>query len=233
MPSRILAQAMLLQPCLGLLAACSAWDEDTPDRVEFALPSYEFSFTDESPEWRQPPPEGFPDMVCAGSTALSKDCCNPPYPNPSVDCQVHPLACNPEDNRCALVFDIVRSRTVDLVGDVPEMAAAQGRIFSSVTLVRLDIEVKSLLSVRSADLAIAPDDDSRPSPGATRLAQIPLATGTFQLAAETAGGQAFAALARDRRFTWLVSAHVVLPQKDSDVQGQFLVVVGGKAVALY
>jgi hypothetical protein len=228
---------MIVLSCLGqLLVGCSAWDEDTPDRVEFALPTLKF-YLPSSP-LPTLPPEGIPNMVCFGPTALSTDCCNPPEPFYPVDCQQHPLACNPSDNFCAMIFDRIESTSVDL-SEIPEIVAAHGRVFSSVSLVSLTAEVSVHNPlIRSADLYIGPANAQSPlSPDVSWLAAVSLARDNQVLVPDLAGQQAFSVFAKDylSQFHFFLEGHFVITNKPSDPKGSVTidVTMKGKAVGYY
>lgn len=216
------------------LAACG---QDTPDHLDFALRSLNFKVSSQSPQWRQAPPSGIPNMVCAGPQAVTTDCCSPPPPAQPVDCQQHPLACDPSDNFCALIFDVETRVDVDLVADVAAVAAVDGRVFAEVSLLGLTTTVDGLdaLPMRSANLYIGPQGlGSSSSPDAQMLAPVSLATGTNQVAPSAEAQQAFSRLARDYRtpFSLLLSAHFVLPNGSSPT-GAVTVAVTGRARAVY
>lgn len=159
---------MLVVFCLGhVLSGCGG--EDTPDHLDFTLPTFKFTVSSASQQWRTAPPGGIPNKVCAGPEAVSTDCCSSAFADPPIDCQQYPVACNPDDNYCALVFDVEDSVDADLATDVSEIAAVQGRVFASVSLLSLTTTVSGLgqLPIRSANLYVAPgDSESASSPGA-------------------------------------------------------------------
>jgi len=209
--------------CLGLVVAgCSSLDEDTPDHLDFALPSIVWTVSTDDPQWHvSPSVSSIPRFVCAGPRALATDCCAPPW-----DCQRYPLACDPTDNFCALTFEVQLAHSVDLVDDVDAVAEIQGRVVSRVIPIGLmaRVELDDGLPVRSASLFVGPAGlaDSSDS-AASLLAPIDVATGVQALVFEQDAQDAFSNLARDYRtpFSLLLTAHVVVPdgfQSSGDLQ---------------
>jgi hypothetical protein len=228
---RVMASVFCLGQCV---AGCGRLGEETPDHLDFALPK-SLSFTVRSNQ--QPlPPTGIPNVVCAGPEALIADCCSPPAPAPSVDCQIYPLGCDPVDNFCAMIFDVEQSVDVRLM-DVQEIAAVQGRIFSSVSLISLTTEISDAyeLPIRSASLFVAPVDASgTASPGALFLASVSLKPGENPIVLDAAGQQAFSSFATDYEtpFSIVLSAQLVI-KGDTFPSGSVGVTVTGQAEALY
>jgi hypothetical protein len=229
---------MLVVSCLGqVLAGCGAWEENTPDHLDFALPTFNFTVSSSSQQWRMAPPGGIPNKVCAGPLALATDCCSSPLASPPIDCQQYPVACNPDDNYCALIFDMEDSRDVDLIAEVPDIAAAQGRVFSCVSLLSLTTTVTDIgeLPIRSASLYIGPEDSgSSSSPGTALLSPISLMAGPNVVVPEADAQQAFSNFARNYQapFSLLLSAYLVITGSASPTgAGNFTVT--GKARAYY
>jgi len=209
-------RAMVAVFCLGqVLGGCGTLAEDTPDHMDFALPTFPFIVSSASQQWRQFPPVEIQSRVCAGPQAIATDCCSPPLAPQVIDCQQYPLACNPEDNTCALIFDMVDSLDVDLAAEVPAIAAARGRLFSRVAILGLNIRVADLgeLPIRSAALYVAPEDSGRPSsPGASLLAPVSLSAGSNVTVPDEAAQETFSGFATNyqSRFSLLLSAHLVI-----------------------
>jgi hypothetical protein len=229
---------MVSLACLGqILAGCGIGQEDTPERLDFALPSCKFVVSSTSPQWRQSPPGGTPEMVCAGPQALATNCCLPPAPSPAIDCEQYPVACDPASNLCALTFDVEDIVAVDLVADVEEVAEVEGRVFSQVTLSSLTATMTggSQLSIRTADLFLAPAGvGGSSSPGVELLAHLPLAAGANVIEPSAAARQAFAGFARNYHtpFSLLLSAHVVVP-RGTVPSGSATITVTGQVEAYY
>ena len=229
---------MVLFVCIGQsLAGCGPLQENTPDRLNFALPSLLFEVSSQSPQWRQPPSTGVPNMVCAGPQAIGTDCCAPPSPLPLIDCQQYPVACDPVDNFCALTFDVEEKLVVDLVMDVPEVAAVEGRVFADVSILELGITVTgpANLPIRGAELYVGPADlGGSSSAAANQLAPVSLASGTNLVVPGADAQQAFSSFAKDYRtpFSILLAAHVVVPNGTSPA-GRVTVRVNARAQALY
>ena len=229
-------RAMLVVFCLGhVLSGCGG--EDTPDHLDFTLPTFKFTVSSASQQWRTAPPGGIPNKVCAGPEAVSTDCCSSAFADPPIDCQQYPVACNPDDNYCALVFDVEDSVDADLATDVSEIAAVQGRVFASVSLLSLTTTVSGLgqLPIRSANLYVAPgDSESASSPGAALLSPISLTSGPNIVVPDSAAQQAFSNFARNyqARFSLVLSAHFVIPGS-TDPTGSVAFTVNGKARAYY
>jgi hypothetical protein len=205
-------------------------DQDTPDHLDFALPSVEWTISSNDPQWRSPPPPGvtMPSFVCAGPAALSTDCCAPTY-----DCQRYPLACDPIGKSCALTFDLDQVAAVDLVDQV---AAVRGRVFARVEILSLTSSVSRSreLPIRSASLYVGPAElATRADPDSTFFAPLELVADST-LTPDLAAREAFSAYARDyeRPFSLLLSAHVVVSSSvvpDGTVQ----VSLNGRARAYY
>ena len=218
-----------------LLAACA---QNTPDRLAFPLPTVRFAISSTSPEWREVPENvAIPTMVCGGPQALATDCCSPPPPMPAFDCQQVPVACDPASNFCALTFDVEVGSQVDLVAQVAEVAAVDGRVFTSVSLLSLGTSSSDVraLDIRSADLYVAPGDATgSANPAAILLAPVSLASGTTPAVPSPEGQQAFASFARDYRapFSLWLSTHIVVPN-GSTPTGTVTFDVNGRAEALY
>jgi len=217
---------MVCSACISqVLAGC----EDTPDHLDFAPRTVQFSVSHDSKQWRGAPP-GYRAVVCAGPQAVTSDCCSPP--TGAVDCQRYPVTCDEVDNFCALAFDVEIEASVDLLADLA-MIASDGRVFSKVALVEMSAktanpkspERQNSLPIRSASLYIGPKGvGSSASPEATLVAEVPLDTEPKTFAPTVAGQEAFSRLARDYRtqFSWLLSAHFVvligtLPQGEMTV----------------
>jgi len=230
---------MVVVACFGQV--CAGCGQDNPDDFDFALRSLNFEVSNASPQWRQAPVSIVPNMVCAGPLALVTDCCSPPPPAAPFDCQQYPVACDPVDNFCALTFDVEQEIRVNLVADVPELAAADGRVFSAVWLTSLGATVKGLddlpmrSAIRSARLYVGPAGmGSSSNPAATLLAQVSLTEGTSQLSLGDDAQQAFSAFGRDYRapFSFLLSTHLVIPNGTSpDAKVTF--VIEARAEAWY
>lgn len=203
-------------PIMGLVVFCvgqlvTGCGQDTPDRVTFELPSdLGFRISTDDSEWRSGPVT-VPNMVCAGPHALSTNCCSPPAPMAAVDCQQYPLACDPDSNFCALTFDVTSAARVDLLPAV-ELAAADGRVWSRVSLRSLSISAQglALLPIRSALLFVGPlAADGVGGPSVLPLAPVPLVEGESEVLVDRSGEEAFAYFARDYRtpFALWLSAH--------------------------
>ena len=204
---------MVLVACLGQgLAACG---QNTSDHIDFALRTLTFEVSNRGSQWRSPPQGPVPNMVCAGPQALSTDCCSLVVSGSPIDCQQYPFACDPSTNYCALTFDVELHTQVDLVAEVPEVAAVDGRAFARVSLSSLTTTIGGLddLPVRSARLYIGPGSlMSSSDPAATLLGEVNLAAAVSPLMPSAAGQQAFSGLARDYRapFAFLLSTHLVV-----------------------
>jgi hypothetical protein len=223
---------------VGLGQVVAACGQNTPDRLSFALPTSSFVLSSDSPAWRQVPDTvSIPNMVCGGPQALATDCCAPPNPIPSIDCEQYPVACDPTTNFCALTFDMEVGTEVDLVARVAEVGAVEGRIFASVSLLSLSTSASNVpaLPIRSANLYIAPGDVSGSSnPAAVLLSRVELTAGSTPATPTPEGRQAFAALARDYRapFSLWLSAHLVVPN-GSTPSGTVTFTVDAHAEARY
>ena len=229
------ARTMVFVVCLGqIVAGCG---QNTPDRLIFALPTLNFEFSSESTQWRQAPPTAVPNMVCAGPQALATDCCSPPATLPTVDCQQYPVACDPLSNFCALTFDMEVVTKVDLVADVAEVAAVDGRVFTRVSLVSLSTSVSDLddLPIRGANLYIGPGNaGGASSQAATLLAPVSLTLGTTLVTLSAEAQQAFSDFAQDYRtpFSLWLDAHFVIPNGSTPV-GTDTFRVNARAEAVY
>ena len=228
---------MVFVACIGQsLAGCGPLQENTPDRLNFALPSLLFEVSSQSPQWRPAPSTGVPNMVCAGPQAIGTDCCAPPSPLPAIDCQQYPVACDPADNFCAMTFDVEEKLPVDLM-HVTEVADVEGRVFADVSILGLDITVTGLanLPIRHAELYVGPEDlGGSSSPAASLLAPVSLASGTNLAVPGADAQQALSSFARDYRtpFSILLAAHLVVPASTSPA-GTVTVRVNARAQALY
>jgi hypothetical protein len=204
------APALVLAAGLGLLAGCR---DDSLEHLDFELPVLSFTLTDGS--LRASPPGDLPNLVCAGPLALVTDCCTPPAPAVAIDCQQYPVTCDPLVKLCALTFDVEPVVDMNLVVNVAAVAAVDGRVFSSVSLVSLSatVELSGSLPIRSANLYVGPKGfGTSSSPAARLVTSVPLATGTAALVPAREAQQAFSDFACDYRtpFSWLLAAHVVI-----------------------
>jgi hypothetical protein len=222
--------------CWGLsVAACG---QNTPDRLPFALPTSSLEISSRNAQWRAAPATGvIPNMVCGGPQALATDCCSPPAPLPTVDCEQYPLACDPASNFCALSFDVQVGTKVDLVAQVAEVGAVDGRVFTSVSLLSLSTSTSNLpaLPIRSASLYIAPGDASGVSdPATVFVAEVSLGPGPSPVDPSPEARQAFSGFSRDYRapFSLWLSVHVVVPN-GSTPAGTVSFEVKGRAEAVY
>lgn len=199
--------------CVGqLVTGCG---QDTPDRLSFALPSdLTLRISSDDDEWHASP-VALPNMVCGGPHALGTDCCSPPPPMAAVDCQQYPLACDPANNFCALTFDVTSAVRVDLLPEVAEVAAADGRVWSRVSLRALTVSAKGLgsLPIRAAALYVGPlAADGIGGPSVRLLGPVALTEKASPVPVDGAGEDAFASFARDYRmpFVLWLAAHVVV-----------------------
>ncbi len=198
---------------LGPVAACGAWDEDTPEHLDFALPTIRFQASSTDPGWPRQPTDAsqIPRFPCAGPLALPMaDCCAPPY-----DCAKHPFVCDGSTSYCALTFDVQLSQAVMADGRAGIDAFA-GRALARVDLVAANADLAIAgTGIRSADLYVGPDGLTTPSdPGAVLFSRLPVAqSADLALAVEQSGQDAFASFAQayDTPFSVLLSVHVVLP----------------------
>jgi hypothetical protein len=234
LPLRSIVLVPLALLSLGqLLAGCGSLDEDTPDHLDFALPSMGWTVSPADPQWRaSPKPGSIPTFVCAGPQSLLTDCCASPW-----DCQRYPLACDPTTNFCALTFDVQVGATVNLAGAIKENSEVQGRVFSRVALLSLTatVEIDDDLPIGAAGLFIGPDGLVLPSdPEATFFAPIALVPEAQAVVPSPAAQDMFSSLARDiqRPFTLLLSAHVVF-RDDGEAEGRMLASLDGQLRAFY
>jgi len=234
---------MILVACFGQL--CAGCGQNTPDHLDFALRTLSFELSSDSPEWRQAPATLVPNMICAGPLALITDCCLPPPPASPIDCQQYPIACDPDDNFCASTFDMEQGIDLNLVADVPEVAAVDGNVFSRVALLSFESKAAGLdgmvagldkvSAVRSASLYIGPSGMRHSSnPAARLLAPVKLVPGTSALVLSADAQQAFSSFARDYRtpFSLLLSAHFVV-RNGTMPAGTLTFSVDGRAQAWY
>jgi len=237
MSLRASVRAMFLVLCVGQLwAGCNSLDEDTPDRLDFALPTVSWTISTDDPQWRASPPRdaATPGFVCAGPEVLpGADCCAPP-----LDCQEYPFACDPNSNFCALTFDVDLAETVLLAEQVQALAAARGRAFARVELLALatNVDKPDGLPIRAASLFIGPEDLATSSdPSAVLLASVALVKGSFAAPLEGAGARAFAGFAQEYQtpFSLLLSAHVVVPNGAVVPSGMVQVTATGQARGYY
>jgi hypothetical protein len=206
-------------PIMGLVVFCVGQlvvgcGQDTPDRLTFALPSpLVFRISSDDSAWRSGPAVA-PNMVCAGPQAQATDCCSPPPPMGPVDCQQSPLACDPTSNFCALTFDIASAVRVDLLAQVPEVAAVDGWAWSRVVLRSLTTKPSPLgrLPIRSAHLYVGPVGANGVGESVRRLGPIALVEGTSPVPLDPLAEAAFASFARDYRmpFALWLSTHMVV-----------------------
>jgi hypothetical protein len=217
-----------------LVVGCSSWDEDTPDHLDFALPTVAWVVSADHPQWRRSPGSDVatPAFVCSGPQALATDCCAPPF-----DCQKYPFACDPNSNFCALTFDVEVAQLVDLVAQVPAVAAVRGRVFAKVELLSLSTKVTKPdgFPVRSAALFIGPEDLATSSnASAALLIPVPLVSGRQAAAPDASALQAFSRFGSDYEnpFSLLLSLHVVVPNKTTPA-GDFSLTLDGQARAYY
>jgi hypothetical protein len=226
----IRAPALGLAVAFGLLVGCR---DDSLEHLDFDLPVLSFTVTGDG--LRASPPGDLPNQVCAGPLALLTDCCNPPAPAAAIDCQQYPVTCDPQEKLCALTFDVERPLDTNLVASVAAVAAVDGRVFSSVSLVSVSttVALTGHLPIRSADLYVGPKGfGTSSSPAAHLVSPVPLANGTASLVPSGGAQQAFSGFACDYRttFSWLLAAHVViLPGPRPSGSAIFNVAVRAKA----
>jgi hypothetical protein len=220
--------------CLGqLVAGCSSVNEDTPDHLDFALPTTTWTVSPDDPRWHASPAPGtMPSFVCAGPEALATDCCAEPW-----DCQRYPLTCNPATNFCALTFAVQVGQTVDLGAEIAAVTEIQSGVFSKVTLLSLTatVEMSSGLPIRSAGLFIGPAGLADSSdPAAMLLVPIGLAPEPQPVTPAPAARDAFSSLARNyqRPFCLLLSTQVVIPDR-VQAEGALHVTLEGQLRAYY
>jgi hypothetical protein len=223
-------RSILVVLCLGQLAACTSFDEDTPDHVDFALPSVAWSISAGDPQWRaSPPPGAIPSFVCGGPQASSTDCCAA-----SLSCQKYPLACDSTTGFCALTFDVELAQTVDLVDTT--VTAVRGLVFSRVELQGLASTVASHdMPIRSASVYVGPKDlASSSDPAATFLAHVVLAPGEHPVTIDEPARSDLLSLVRDYQtpFALLLAVHVVAPA-GFDSQAAFETTLKGSFRAFY
>jgi len=180
-------------------------------------------------------------MVCAGPQALSTDCCAPPDPLPPVDCEKHPLICDPWDNLCKLAFDVESWVDVNLSTEVAAIAEIDGWMFSRVSLLGAATSVEGLSplledSIRGVELYIGPKGlPSASSPDARLLAVVHLSKEPTPLVFSQEAQDVFSSFARAYRtpFTILLSAHIVLPSDPDAPLGSATVTLASKARAYF
>ncbi len=235
MPFASTIRAMVLLSCAGqVLAGCGLGQNEPPDQLSFALPVKTLALPSQQQAF---PSVEVPNMVCAGPEAVGSDCCMPPTATVPIDCRTYPVACNPADNMCALIFDMNTHAEVNLTEVVQAAGAVQGRVFARVLLSRLTTEVTGAeqLPVLSADLYLGPAGSPSPSsPGVALLGQVALAPGNNQVALDAAAEDAFSGFARDygTAFDLILSAHFVFESKPPRT-GALTVEVSGQATAYY
>jgi hypothetical protein len=233
------ARTMMFAVCLG--QAFSGCAQNTPDHLDFALRPLTFVVSSDNPQWRPAPPGGVPDMVCAGPQALSTDCCAPPDPLPPVDCEKHPLICDPWDNLCKLAFDVESRVDVNLSTEVVAVANIDGWMFSKVSLTEATTSVEGLSllledSIRGVELYIGPKGlTGATSPDARMLGEVYLSKEPTPLLLSQEAQDAFSSFARAYRtpFTILLSAHLVLPGDSSTTTATATVTLASKARAYF
>lgn len=207
-------RALLVLLCIGPWAACGAGNEDTPDHLDFALPTLSFQLSTADGQWRSLPAKDtqVPHFLCAGPLALPADCCALPY-----DCADHPFACDAATNYCALTFDVILSVPV-LPDATLGYTAFAGRAFAQVALLGATATATptgDALPIRSADLYLGPLGLSSASDaGAVWFAHVALDQAGIQaLTVDQTGQDAFSALARayDTPFSMLLLTQIVFP----------------------
>jgi hypothetical protein len=235
MSSGAFLRAMSLMLSLGpVWVGCSSWDEDTPDHLDFALPTMAWTLSVGDPQWRKSPGPDveMPRFLCAGGQALSSDCCARGF-----DCQTYPLACDPDTRSCALTFDVEMATTIDLAV-VASVAAAHGRVFADVDLVDMEAVIAALAGwpFRSARLFLGPANLAASSePSAILVSSVDLFEGGRAVHPEAAALSAFAGFARDYQtpFNLLLSLHVVVPNGGVAPPNPFRMSLTGNARAYY
>jgi hypothetical protein len=206
------AGAITLLGLLGQMwAGCGSLEEDTPDRLEFTLPSATIVLSSASPQWRTPPSGSPMGVVCAGPLAATADCCSAVG---GVDCARYPFVCDSVDNLCTLTFEIASGADV-LLEPVAAVSAVRGRIFSRVDLDSLTITVTGAgsLPLRAASLYVGPQDSAgTDAPDVALLARFDPWLASSAPSPESSGLQAFSRFARDYQtpFSFLVSASVAV-----------------------
>jgi hypothetical protein len=144
----------------------------------------------------------------------------------AVDCQAYPLTCG-DDGMCSLAFDYDDAVEIDLGHDVPTLQHRRGWVLAQATLATIDARVFAqvtragtdttvggidTLPLRTASLYAAPQGAaSARDPGATFLADIPLASADSQVDLAPNARTAFSAFLTDFNtpFTLIISTHVV------------------------
>jgi hypothetical protein len=209
--------------------------------MEFSLPQRVYTLSTRDARWRRPPPPtpaqpgGIPESTC-GPQGLIADCCRP-SPGASIDCEQHPLVCQP-DATCALDFTYDAAATLDLAREVPALGDLGGRVVSAIELESVEAELDNGLNVSmpTIDLYVGPAAlTSAGGPGARRFATIPARppgyVGNDRIAVDGAGRQAFSAVARDIRtpFNVVAAWRFVVRPGTAAPEGQVRLVLGGRA----
>jgi hypothetical protein len=128
-------------------------------------------------------------------------------------------------------------QTVDLVNDVPAIAAVQGRAFAKVELLSLNVSVSLApgLPIRATSLYIGPHGlPASSDPAATFFAPVKLVSGAQAVVPDVPARQAFSSFARDYEtpFSLLLSAHVVV-SSDNPPKGDLRATLTAQARAFY
>lgn len=229
-----------LGPPLAILLSAAAFgcgllDLPSFGDIVFQLPKRSYTMSTDDPRWKQPPPQGVPDLTC-GPGGLVADCCRPPAPAGPIDCGVYPLACLEGEQVCALKFAYEQVQMIDL-GQVPALKQFQGRVLSEMALTRIEVAVDNQLN-----LAVPPMDlfigaaELTSSDGAHYLATIPTtAPGqhTHEVELTPEAQQVFSEFARDFQtpFNFIVSATMVVRGNTPTPQGMLKITVGGQVSA--
>lgn len=222
--------------CLAsqLMVGCGGLEENTPDRLEFDLPTKQIVLAKTNPDWRELPDPWVSGVICAGALATTLDCCSTAGQT-AVDCNRTPLVCDAVDSTCTMVFDLAAGVDVALGAEVPSITAVQGRVFSSVVLGSLTTVTENVgnLPLRSVKLYIGPKGSLSPNrPDVCVLSDLDPKSGQSTQAPKESARQAFSSFARsyESPFSLFVSAQVALKAPAS---GAVRFTIGGRATAYY
>jgi uncharacterized protein YceK len=219
---------------LGGCGLIDALDKAKEGGFNLQLPAQKYTVSTTDQRWRQPPPGGIPPIPCGAGNPMTT-CCTAP-----IDCKATPLSC--EQEMCALKFDYVEAKTIDLASD-GQLGQYKGMTPSQILLKQLDIDIDNRLNVSTPPITvyIAPSGVTTIDPMAPpqKLGMIPTqgprSHGMVQVSLDDAAQKAFSAFATDFQtpFNLIFSTSVLLRSGDPAPDGMVVYTIGGTIQAKF
>jgi hypothetical protein len=182
--------------------------------LTFQLPSKSFSFDTSNPMWKAPPGT-FPAVSCGAGQPVT-DCCHPPAPAPTPDCNATPLDC--VAGVCVLEFPITVTQKIDLRNEVPSLSSLSGQSLADITISRVQYTIDNTLNVElpPIDIYVAAQDVTTVGAGssAQKFVTVPATpantTQSGNVVPDSGGQAAFSQYARSFATPFNFIAHAVM-----------------------